>query len=118
VLVRDALARKGWDQKDLAGEINTDPATITRLMKGEPTRVAHEVAEVLQLPPPYILVESLAEAQWVELGRHLRQLDPERYQRVVEQVERAVRSIVKISEADQAIAEIAPEGASDPRAKH
>jgi ribosome-binding protein aMBF1 (putative translation factor) len=36
--VRDALDRKGWDQKDLADKIDVVPATITNLLKPGPPR--------------------------------------------------------------------------------
>jgi transcriptional regulator with XRE-family HTH domain len=101
----------GWDQQTLAQKAGVDDSTVTRFFnppEGEThrSRAANRIADVLEIPRPYITISSVEEAEWHQLGRLALRLEKGRYRQLVENVKKAVGGAVTLEEADAALRNI------------
>lgn len=108
----DRLAELGIDQKDISAATGAPQTQISRLKtQGKWTRYINAIADFVNLPHPYVLVSSPEEDQWIEIGRRMMSLDPERLRRYITNLRQQVEHLEKIREQERGLAEIGtPEG--------
>lgn len=87
--VRKRLKALNWSQRKLAQEIGVDAATVTNVLKRTyPTsRHVRPICRVLHLPEPVANIRDRHDARWIELGRRMRELDADEFERLLEEQE-------------------------------
>ncbi len=87
-IVKDELAERAMQRKELAEAIDVTPAAITVLLRPETrsSRLVDDVSRVLQIPTPEF--EDERDAQGVEALRLLRRSDPAEYDRTLARIDK------------------------------
>ena len=94
------------DQAGLAAALKVDPATVSRMFAGQPSRITVQAAEYLGFPPPFVTLRSPEELEWIDLGRRLRDADDETFRQVVAGARNSLRLAEATRRARDAEAEI------------
>lgn len=110
------MAEMGIDQRALAARVRNpttkrpvDEATISRFFKMRKSRLANEIADALGMPRPYMLVNSRAEWQWIEMGRFAGRLAEERRAKLVAAVKAYTgQGSPSAAEAELALEDLVP----------
>lgn len=98
--VKERLETLGWSNRTLAKEIRRSPPTIGRMFEGKAShRVIADVARVLQLTDPATLTGSDNFAEWIDLGKRMRERSPRKF----ESVANMMRTWVTAQEANDAM---------------
>lgn len=89
-LTQDALARKiGCTQPMVAGIERGSIKSSTLIMP---------ICEVLDIPPPHVLVEDELDERWIEVGRQLRTRMPAMFDGQLAGIESMLKALAKASE--------------------
>lgn len=93
-LANATYEERGFTQESLAERVGCDQGTISKLLGGAPSRVVNQVADILGIPRPQLIIGDPEEGEWHRLGQTIRR-DPEKYARVRAKIVRIAASVAE-----------------------
>lgn len=92
-VMRRARAAHGLTQEQLAAKVGISQNVISGIESGRvgQSTAVTAICEILDIPPPQMLLADETEQRWVEAGRAARATNPELYEAQLELLEATIR---------------------------
>src|SRR5690349_16007248 len=82
-VMKRARIDHGMTQKQLGDRVNQSQTNISDIESGEvgSSSAILAICRVLDIPPPYLMLEDVVEQRWLDVGRVLRRQNPAKFDR-------------------------------------